>query len=188
MLQNPKGLFRIAGEQLEVALDCNTELCQKYGGAHCLLNAEMSAYQTLKIKVTDDGIPPQSSEQSFSIQVLDINEPPRRIQLSKRTLRENATIGYVIGRVTFSDEDNGDNHTVYLVDDDQGRFAINANSELIKAKPTNYEKQSLHHITIGVKDDGIPQLNVSVNTTLCIHEWIHVSMYNNNADKDIGHI
>lgn len=161
LLQNPKGIFRIAGECLEVAINCNTQLCKIYGGVHCLLNFEENGYQTVRIKVTDDGTPSQSYEESFNIRVVNINEPPRGIQLSKRTVPENATIGYVIGHVTYTDEDYSDNHTVYLIDDDQGRFQINENRELVKMKSTNYEKQSIHHITIGVKDNGKPPMNVS---------------------------
>lgn len=168
LLENPKGLFRIAGERLELALDCDTEDCRRYGGKFCLLNHEENGYQSIKIKVTDDGNPPKSSEHAFTISVQDRNEPPRKIRLSARIVPENASIGYVIGRVTFTDEDYRDNHTIYLPNDDDGRFSISSNGDLMKAKATNYEKQSRHRITIGVKDNGVPSMNVSIDTSCCL--------------------
>ena len=161
LTSNPKGLFRIAGKELQIAIDCNSDLCDRYGGVYCPLNFESARFHTIKVKVTDSGTPSLSFEKSLTIEVLNANDPPKNIRLTGRTVPENASIGYVIGKVTFTDDDNADKHSVYLSVDDNGRFKINDKNELVKAKSTNYEKQSIHSIVIAVKDDGKPSLNVS---------------------------
>lgn len=159
LVNNPKGLFRInVVGQLEVAMD--NSMCLGHGGAFCELNFEDNRFITVTIRATDDGSPQESIESSFTIELTDINESPRNLRLSNAHLKENATIGHVVGRFTFQDEDKNQLYNVTLIDSDEGRFTVDDNFNLVKAKDMNYETESKHSITVRVKDNGNPSLSV----------------------------
>lgn len=160
MVLNPKGLFRInIVNELEVADD--NMLCLRYGGSYCELNFEDNRFLTITIRATDNGTPQKSLETTFTIELTNVNESPRHLRLSNAYLKENATIGHIIGKFTFQDEDRNEQHNISLLDDDQGRFAVDKNFNLFKAKKMNYETESQHSIKVLVQDDGNPPLSVS---------------------------
>jgi len=146
--------------QLEIAID--NKLCLKHGGKSCELNFEDNRFVTVKIRATDNGSPARSADVRFTISLLDVNEAPRSLQLSKSVMMENATIGSIVGRFTFDDEDFGQIHNISLLSDDNGRFGVDQQFNLVKAKPTNYEVQTQHIIRVLVKDNGNPSLSVGL--------------------------
>ncbi|XP_066935500.1 protocadherin Fat 4-like isoform X3 [Clytia hemisphaerica] len=160
LIQNPNGLFRInLMNQLEVALD--NKLCLKYGGKYCVLNFEDNRFNTIAIRTTDSGNPPLSVDTPFTIEVRDINESPFQLRLSNSYLIENATIGHIIGTFSYKDEDLNQRHNITLTNDDGGRFSVDNQYNLVKAKSTNYETQKKHVITALVTDNGKPSFSVS---------------------------
>ena len=161
MLLNPKGLFRITiANDLQIAVD--NKLCLLYGGSYCELNFEDNRFLTITVRATDDGTPPKSLDTTFNIELTNLNESPRHLRLSNSYLKENATIGHIIGKFTFQDEDRNEQHNISLLDDDQGRFAVDKNFNLVKAKKMNYETESRHSIKVLVQDNGNPSLSVSL--------------------------
>ena len=135
-------------------------LCLKQGGNSCLLNYETQARHTIRIRTTDDGTPPKSFETNFVINVRNVNDKPRELQLSSNRVTENATSGTVIGTLTSRDEDSGQVMTYFLSDDDGGRFRVDSKGTLYKAKDLNYETQTKHTVTAVVQDNGAPVLKV----------------------------
>lgn len=154
---NPFGMFRIAGNILQVAED-NT-LCLQLGGAHCKLNFESNRFLKITIDVTDDRTPAKSFQKKFDIIVTNANDKPRNLRLSSNVVAENASIGFEIGKLSVEDEDVGQKHIFSLADDDKGRFIITNNS-VIKAKPTNYESKQSHKIVVTATDDGMPSITI----------------------------
>ena len=49
------------------------------------------------MRATDNGNPPQSTETTKSITLIDVNDQPRDVKLSSNTVKENAAIGTKIG-------------------------------------------------------------------------------------------
>ena len=116
LVENPHGLFRInLMNQLEIAVD--NKLCLEHGGKYCELNYEDNRFVTIKIRATDNGSPAKNIDARFIISLVDINEAPRSLKLSKSVMMENATIGSIVGRFTFDDEDIGQTQNISLLID-----------------------------------------------------------------------
>ena len=136
--------------------------CLNQGGSSCLLNYESQKQHTIRLRTTDNGNPPMSYEKDFVIDLRDVNDKPRELQLSNNKVKENATINSVIGRFTSRDEDVEQVMTYSLSDDDSGRFRVDSRGILYKAKGVDYETQKKHVIRAVVQDNGSPPLKVCV--------------------------
>ncbi|BBH40871.1 hypothetical protein myaer102_34570 [Microcystis viridis NIES-102] len=92
---------------------------------------------------------------TFNITINNVNESPTNIQISKNTIDENSPNGTVIGTLNTTDPDVNNTFTYSLVDNANGRFAINGN-QLIVADGTklDYETNQKHTITIRTQDQG----------------------------------
>jgi len=154
------GRFKLDGNQFKVALP--NDDCLKNGGDFCKLNYEKQKNYTVSVRATDNGNPPQSSETSLSITLLDVNDRPRDFKLSSQRVKENAKIGTKIGRFFATDEDASQTLQYSLVDNDGGRFAVDPSGYLIKAKGTDYETDKAHKVIAMVRDNGKVPLEVSV--------------------------
>ena len=155
--------FKLDGNQLKVALQ--NDDCLKNGGDFCKFNYEKQQHYTVRVRATDNGNPPQSSEASLSITLIDVNDQPRDFKLSSHTVKENATIGTKIGRFSATDEDTSQTLQFSLVDSDGGRFAVDSSGYLIKAKGTDYETSKTHKVVAMVKDNGKPPLEVRLENS-----------------------
>ncbi|NJO38645.1 MAG: hypothetical protein HC871_14850, partial [Rhizobiales bacterium] len=122
-----------------------------------LLDYEAASSHDVTVRVTDaDGA---SHDQTFTLNIADVNETPTGIALSAGgTVAENAANGTLVGQVTGSDVDAGDVLSYSLVDDAGGRFAIDsASGEITVADGSllDYEAASSHDVTVRVTDaDG----------------------------------
>ena len=116
---------------------------------------------------TDDGNENGSYQQNFTISILNENEPPSAIQLSRRSVLENSKIGTIVGRFTTVDEDNDDTHIYTIGGTDGGSFSIiKAENQLQTLAQFNYEEKSTYEIEITSTDRG--GLLVSASFTLTI--------------------
>ena len=164
LLDSANGLFRVSNRQVEVAVD--NKVCLSRGGNSCRINYERQRNIDIRVQSKDSGNPQLSIEKVITIQVNDVNDKPRDLQLSANNLPENATKGFLIGQLTVTDEDVGQNVTFQLTNDDNGRFTVNYDGFIVKAKDTNYENQKIHKITVEASDNGSPVLKVSRNLLL----------------------
>ena len=71
--------------------------CLSQGGSSCLLNYEKQKTRIIRVKTTDNGSPQLSYEKNFRINVRDINDMPRDLQLSNNQVKEDAKINTLIG-------------------------------------------------------------------------------------------
>ncbi|MDH5193972.1 MAG: DUF4347 domain-containing protein [Nitrospira sp.] len=120
-----------------------------------LLNYESAASHTVTVRVTDSG--GQSYDETFTINLSNVNEGPTDLSLSANTVAENAATGTVVGTVSGTDPDAGDTKTYSLTDTAGGRFAINASTgQLTVADGSllNYESAASHTVTVRVTDSG----------------------------------
>ena len=77
--------------------------CLSQGGSSCLLNYEKQKIHTIRVQTTDNGSPQLSYEENFRIDVRDINDMPRDLQLSNNQVKEDAKINTLIGRFVSRD-------------------------------------------------------------------------------------
>ncbi len=106
------------------AIDSSTGVVTVADGS--LLNHEAAASHDVTVTVTDSA--GATYDETFTINVGDVNEGPTDLSLSSTSVDENASSGTVVGTATGSDPDAGDNLTYALTDDADGRFAIDGNT------------------------------------------------------------
>ncbi len=120
-----------------------------------LLNYESATSHTVAVRVTDSG--GLTYDETFTINLTNVNEPPTDLSLSANTVAENAPNGTVVGTVSGTDPDSGDTKTYSFTDSADGRFAINSSTGQITVANSsllNYESATSHTVTVRVTDSG----------------------------------
>jgi VCBS repeat-containing protein len=168
-------------------IDANTGQLTVANGS--LLNYEASASHTVTVRVTDSG--GQSYDETFTINLTNMNEAPTDLALSANTVTENATTGTVVGTVTGTDVDAGDTKTYSLTDTAGGRFAIDsATGQLTVANGSllNYEAATSHTVTVRVTDSGGQSYNETFTINLTnVNETVSGSESINTLIEDMAH-
>ncbi|MGB3404406.1 MAG: cadherin domain-containing protein [Microcoleaceae cyanobacterium] len=148
LVNDAEGRFGISGSQLVVA-----------DGS--LLDHETADDHIIQLRTTDSG--GLTHEQDFQIIVDDVNEAPE-ITNQTFSVAENATNRTVVGTVTSSDVDGsdvtysitaGNDNGIFAIDADTGEISVNDRSQL------DYETVNSHDLTIEVSD-GEYQANATV--------------------------
>ena len=108
------------------------------------------------------------------------NRPPVDILLSNGNIDENSSNNALVGNLTTTDPDEGDTHTYSLIDDANGRFAINGN-QLVVANGSllDFETNTSHSITINTQDAG--GLNYQETFTIAIDDVNEMPVANNDT-------
>ena len=120
-----------------------------------LLDYESATSHSVTVRVTDAG--GLTYDETFAINLTNVNEVPTDLSLSANSVAENAANGTLVGIVTGTDPDTGDPQSYSLTDTAGGRFAINASTgEIIVADGTllDYESATSHSVTVRVTDAG----------------------------------
>jgi hypothetical protein len=119
------------------------------------LDYESASSHTVTVRVTDAG--GLTYDETFTINLTDVNETPTDLSLSANTVAENAANGTVIGTVSGTDPDAGDAKSYSFTDSAGGRFAINSSTGVITVADgslLDYESASSHTVTVRVTDSG----------------------------------
>lgn len=135
--------FEIVGDQLKVK-------------AGAVLNFEDASSHQLNIQVTDTGN--LTHQKTFTIAVTDVNEAPESLELTSSTINENAVAGAVVGTLSATDPDVGDNPgLMFSLTNNPGElFEIVGNELRVAAGAVlNYEDATSHQVEVTVTDtDG----------------------------------
>ncbi|XP_059161144.1 protocadherin Fat 4-like [Physella acuta] len=127
------------------------------------LDYETAKLLHVKIKVTDSGQPPLSLEKDITVEVLDQNEVPTGISLTRSKVSEDAVVGVEIGSFITTDPDNKgemrQKFTYELVDNGNGIFGISNGSLVVKDAKLDYEVKASYIIKVKVTDNGSPPLS-----------------------------
>ena len=115
------------------------------------LDFEDSSVQSITVNVTDGTTSPLTKR--IDIAVVDQNEAPTDILIDNAMISENVEIGTTVGLFTVTDPDLTETFSCVLLDNSNGRFAINELT-LIVAGHINYEEVSSHTITVECADKG----------------------------------
>ncbi|MCS6303151.1 MAG: cadherin domain-containing protein, partial [Nitrospira sp.] len=120
-----------------------------------LLDYENTPSHDVTVRVTDSG--GLTYDETFAINLTNVNEAPTGISLSGNTVEENAANGTMVGTASTMDQDAGDSHTYQLMDNAGGRFAINSSTGQITVADgslLDYESTPSHDVTVRVTDSG----------------------------------
>lgn len=133
-----------------------------------VLDHEQTKQFTLKVRATDNGTVPLSSEAYIYINVTDINDNPPDFGSSQyeATLDEMARCGHIVIKIQASDPDTGDlNNLKYkILSGNEGRyFNINESSGIISfANVCRRNLDPYYNLTVAVSD-GVFQKTARVN-------------------------
>ena len=86
---------------------------------------------------------------ALAMGVLDINVAPEDIDLSSNSVRENSSIGTMVGTLSATDADGDD--ITYTLTGGGGRFSIHEN-HIVVSGPIDYEQSTQHTVTIEASD------------------------------------
>ena len=109
----------------------------------------------VELVVTDDG--GLSDVQSFTITVINVNDPPTNITLSNNTVNENEPMDTLVGTLGTEDPDIGSSFTYSLVTgsgDTGNEFFEIVGNQLQTAENLNFEIQSIFIVRIRSTDNG----------------------------------
>lgn len=138
--------------------DVNNDMFDIVGGnelrAKASFDYETKNSYSVRVEVKDSG--DRTFEKSFTISVLDTNDPPSDLSLSNSSVAENQASGAVIGNFSATDDDAVDFHSFSLVSGagstDNHRFSIAGSIQLKTAESFNYEVKDSYEIRVQVRD------------------------------------
>lgn len=157
------GSFTIEGEQLILTNPANFE--------------EQSSYSVRIQATTEDG----TTEMQFTFDVVDMPEPPSKVELESNKVEENSPASTLVGTLIATDPDKDDTHTFALLDSetypDNAAFQIEGD-QLKTAMPLDYESQNVYMVRVEATDSTgltrIQKLRVDVT-----------DVFENSAPTDI---
>ena len=133
------------------------------------LNYEKFKLRYITVRVTDDhGL---FKVQRFSINVTDCNDAPTDITLSggsSAVINENAK-GVFVGGLETTDEDSTQSWSYNLLRDAGGLFRILGSGIYVSENGSlDYEKESVHVVSVKSMDDGLPPYWMVRNFTIVV--------------------
>ena len=79
--------------------------------SHADIDYEKDSVIWIALRCNDDGDPSLGIDHSFTVNVVDVNDPVTSLVLTGLTsLRENLPVGAVVGTLSYADEDLAQNH------------------------------------------------------------------------------
>ncbi len=138
--------FTVSDDRFEVVGD---ELKLKDG-----VELDFNEIELIDVTVTATDSHGESTSQSFSIDVNDVNEAPTDISLDNDTVAENDA-GATVAWLAAADPDAGDTATFSIAEDASGLFEVVGNELKLKdGASLDREAQDAYEITLEVTDSG----------------------------------
>ncbi|NEQ37432.1 MAG: DUF4347 domain-containing protein [Okeania sp. SIO3I5] len=110
---------------------------------------------TITVTVSDSQLTPAQAEDTFDIEVEQVNQPPTDISLDPITIDENVAANTAVGTLSTVDPETGDTFTYALVagegDTDNKTFTIDGDQLKINSSP-DFETQSTYNIRVQTTD------------------------------------
>ncbi|MEM1050284.1 MAG: FG-GAP-like repeat-containing protein [Pseudomonadota bacterium] len=115
---------------------------------------------SIAIVVTATSTDGSTSQETFTLNVTDVNEGPTAVGFSSTSVDENASTGTVVAVLSATDVDDGDTHT-YAIVDDSGNVISDSNFEIVgneirvkSGASLDYETDTSHSLNVRVTDSG----------------------------------
>ncbi|XP_067682653.1 protocadherin Fat 4-like [Haliotis asinina] len=161
LLDDGRGLFEVKDNQLVTAssrVRCGTDLCR--------LDFESSPEIHITVRARDNGKPRMSYDKIFTIYVLDANDPPKNLRLTRSSVRENLPAGSIVGTLNADDADESQTLTFEVID--SSNFMIRDSNLLVTSKSLNYEETFNYKVKVKVTDNGSPPASVAAVMTVTV--------------------
>uniref|UniRef100_A0A4W4GSM4 Cadherin-23 n=1 Tax=Electrophorus electricus TaxID=8005 RepID=A0A4W4GSM4_ELEEL len=178
--------FTLVAGNMQDVFDIRT-INNTYGDVYvnAPLDRESVDRYLLKVRATDNGSPPRSTDRSLTVNIVDVNDNAPVIQSPRGyniSISENVGGGTLVLRVVATDRDIGPNGLLsyYITDGNQDlTFRMDRVSGEIVTRPSppDRERQQQYTLTVTVEDEGTRPLSAS--TTV----WVHIIDENDNAPR-----
>ena len=123
---------------------------------------------TLTVRVTDNGVPPQSATNSFKVIVNEVNTAPVLPLITDRIVAENSQLSF---RIVATDADLPANKLTYSFEPGAPDGAsLNPNNGQFTWTPTEVQGPGVYPITVRVTDNGVPNLSATRMFTVTVNE------------------
>jgi gliding motility-associated-like protein len=155
-----------------------------------VFNYELEDTLYLRVKTTDAGL--LTTEKSFMVLVVNLNETPTDITMNTNYFKENIPLGTSIIALSSTDQDANEVHTYSFNADqisDNALFTIVGDSILTGAL-FNYEVKNVYNLRISTRDNGggiyIRQLIIQVLDANDVPTAIYLSNATTYEDATVG--
>src|SRR5262249_10641170 len=128
--------------------------------------AQGPSTNTITTVVTDNGVPPLSATNSFTVVVAEVNSAP---SLPIQTNRTIAELTLLVITNTAVDSDFPSNLLSYTLENPPAGASIDTNG-VVTWTPTESQGPSTNTITTIVTDNGIPPLSTTNSFTVVVDE------------------
>uniref|UniRef100_A0A183IV92 MSP domain-containing protein n=1 Tax=Soboliphyme baturini TaxID=241478 RepID=A0A183IV92_9BILA len=124
------------------------------------LDREKSSQFTFRVFAKDNGRPSHLSTAEITVTVTDVNDnAPRCEGVQKFSVTENQGAGFLVGKITAYDPDQGLNGTVhYFLNDSSSAFSVNTDGEIYVSGHLDRERQPQYDLDVVLMDGGSPSL------------------------------
>jgi hypothetical protein len=126
-----------------------------------------ASVNTITVVVADDGSPPLSATNSFSVTVNELNSPPRLTVPVNQTIDELTTLSV---SASATDPDVPANILTFSLQTPPIGMAINSTSGLINWIPSESQGPSTNTITVVVTDNGSPPMSTTNAFVVTVNE------------------
>ncbi|MEN9676973.1 MAG: hypothetical protein RIS76_2869, partial [Verrucomicrobiota bacterium] len=128
--------------------------------------SEGPASYPLSIRVTDNGVPPLSATNSFTVIVGEVNRPPVLSALAPQSATENVTLSF---QVPGSDPDQPANNLTYALVSGPTNLSVSPTGAL-SWTPTEAQGPASYSIAISLTDNGQPVLSTTNSYSISVLE------------------
>jgi Putative Ig domain len=140
---------------------------------------------TISVVVTDNGSPPLSVTNSFTVTVNEANSPPTLTVPPDRTIDELTPL---LVSASATDPDIPANTLTFTLQSHPSGMTINPNTGAISWTPSEAQGPSTNVITVVVSDDGAPSLSATNAFTVVVREVNSAPALPSQPDRTINEL
>src|SRR5213075_3248907 len=172
--------FGLVSAPTGVLLDANTGVL-----SWTPTEAQGPSTNLIKVKVTDNGAPPLSATNSFTVVVNEVNSAPVLTVPADQAINE---LEALVLTDTATDADLPANTLSYGLVSAPTGVLLDANTGVLSWTPTEAQGPSTNLIKVKVSDNGAPPLSATNSFTVVVHEVNRAPVLTVPADQTINEL
>ncbi len=119
------------------------------------VSLDFEAASKVNVTVTSKDAGGLTTDETFTINVTDVNETPSKVVVNGGSVLENSANGTTVATLSALDQDAGDTFRFDLLNNADGRFVLSGNSILVAdSLRLDYEQAASHQVVVRVTDSA----------------------------------
>ncbi|MDO8941620.1 MAG: Ig-like domain-containing protein, partial [Desulfobacterales bacterium] len=136
---------------------------------------------TVSVRVTDSGIPPLATTNTFQIVVLEVNSPPALVAPANQVIDEGQAF---LWNLQGTDGDLPPQALTYALI--QGPLGMSVTPEgVVTWTPSELQGPSTNEVSIRIADDGLPSLSATVQFQLVVREVNRAPVWQDTPEQSV---